>query len=263
MNYGPNLDSKVNLSVATLLHSTSLAKMPCDRDHILLAALPKSGSTWLEEILAALPGQTKVQLVPGWQYREQELAFERLIAFHAMNYICRLHIMFSDTTAAYCNTFSIKPIVSIRNFFDCVPSVRDWFDTGSEDTPLQGPVSHIPKEYYRLSDEEKFDYIIDMMMPWYFKFFIGWQECSNCVWVRYEDLVTDPASTLADVFDKIGLGLSRPIIEGALERAARIPTKKNLAKIGRGAALLTAEQKNRIKKFASYYPSVDFSPVGL
>jgi hypothetical protein len=170
-------------------------------------------------------------LVPGHGYREQELAFERLIAFHGMNYVAQHHIMFSATTAAYCNTFSIKPIVSYRNFFDCVPSVKDWFDRGGLDNIRHGPVVHIPTEYFRMPDKDKFDFIIDMMMPWYSQFIIGWQECSNCVSVNYEKLATDPMTTLADVSDKFALGLSRPVIEGALERAAQRPTKKEFVPI--------------------------------
>lgn len=262
MNYGPNMNSEVTLNFATMIHSASLDKMPCDKDHILVAAFPKSGSIWLSEILAQLPEQTKVQLIPGFGRRAQELAFERLIAFHGMNYVAQHHIMFSPTTAAYCNTFSIKPIVTCRNIFDTFPSLKDWLDTFDVDNPEQGPILHIPREYFGLSDHDKFDFLIDITMPWYFLFILGWQECKDCIWINYEKLLGDPVATLTYISNEIGLGLSKSAIEGALEKAGKRPTKKNICKIGRGE-LLTAAQKNKIRKFASYYPSQDLSAIGL
>lgn len=261
MNYLPPLDAKVTLSVRTMLYSAALEKMPCDKSHILVAAQPKSGSTWLSEIFANLPGFTRAHLVPNYDYREQELAFERLIVFHEANYVGQHHIKFSRATEAYLNTFSIKPIVSIRNFFDCVPSMKDWLDGGEE--RIVGPTAYIPKDYFRWTDTEKTEFIIDMMIPWYFSFYVGWLDCQSAAWVDYDDLVTDPMATLLKASDTLDLNLTRSDIQSALDGASQQFTKKGTAQRGRGEQLLTKAQKDRIRKFASYYPSVDFARVGL
>lgn len=257
----PDLSPKITLSILAMLNSTRLEKFPCDHHHILVTALPKSGSSWLSEIFCQLPNQTRVSLVPGFERRENELAFEKLLALHGMNYTAQHHVKFSSTTAAYLNIFSIKPVVLMRNLFDCIPSIKDWLVICDEEN-RRGPIACIPKEYFRWSDSEKFDFIIDMFMPWYFFFFASWQECSDCVWVKYEDLLEDPGAMLTRLSGELGLGLSKDAIESAMKKAASMPTKKNLAQIGRGE-ILTRAQKDRIRKFASYYPTRDFSAVGL
>ena len=261
MNVIPSLDSKVTLAVGTLLHSTALGKMPCDKSHILVAAQPKSGSTWISEIFANLPDYTRAHLVPDYDYREQELSFEKLIAYHATDYVAQHHVRFSGATKAYLNTFSIKPIITMRNFFDCVPSMKDWLDGGEE--RIIGPTAYVPKDYFRWTDTEKIEFIIDMMIPWYFNFYVGWQDFLGGVWVDYDDLVVDPMATLMNISDKLDLNLSRPVIQTAMDGASRQFTKKNTGQRGRGELLLTKAQKDRIRKFASYYPTRDFSAVGL
>ena len=262
MGNQPDLSPKITLSILAMLNSTRLEKLPCDHDHILVTALPKSGSTWLSEIFAHLPNQAKVGLVPGEEHRENELAFERLLAWHGRSYTAQHHVKFSSTTAAYLNIFSIKPVVLIRNFFDCVLSIKDWVDTCDESF-RHGPIAYIAtEEYFRWSDNEKFDFIIDMFMPWYFFFFATWQKCSDCVWVKYEDLLENPEAMFMHLSDKLELGASKDVIESALKKAALAPTKKNLCQVGRGE-MLTPVQKDRIRKYASYYPTHDFSAVGL
>lgn len=260
------LKSKITLSFGTLLNSAHLDKMPCDKSHILVAAQPKSGSTWLKELLTALPGYVGIDLTPHWGYREQELAFERLLVYHGTDYVACHHIKFSEVTEAYMRTFSVKPVITMRNFFDCVPSMKDWLDGGKDDTlrdRLAGPTAYIPKDYFRWTDTEKIEFIIDMMIPWYFAFFVSWQDFSGGVWVNYDDLVADPMATLAKVSDELGLDLNKSTIQTALERASQKFTKKSIGQRGRGDSFLTAAQKDKIRKFASYYPTRDFSAVGL
>jgi hypothetical protein len=261
MGYQPDLNAKIDLSIFVMLNSTRLEKLACNHHHILVTALPKSGSSWLSEIFSQLPHQSRVGLLPGEERRENELAFERLLAYHGMNYTAQHHVKYSTTTAAYLNIFSIKPVVLVRNLFDLVLSIKDWVDT-CDPSFRRGPVACIDDDYLTWSDNEKFDFIIDMFMPWYFFFFSTWQECPDCSWVKYEDLLADPQAMLTRLSGELDLGLSQDAIEGALKKAASMPTKKNMCQVGRGE-ILTSAQKDRIRKFASYYPTRDFSAIGL
>lgn len=45
---------------------------------VLVACMPKSGSTYLSGAIEALPGFIRAHLVPGYGRREQELCIEKL-----------------------------------------------------------------------------------------------------------------------------------------------------------------------------------------
>lgn len=253
----------VTLTVDALYHSFSVGKVPCDKFHILVASFPKSGSTWLSEIISQLPDYHRVKLVPMFGSREQELTFERLLLFHGINYVAQHHCRFSEATERCLNAFSILPVVLVRNIFDCVVSVKDHLDNGVSNPDVwRSPMARIPEAYAGWSDTEKFDFIIDMMLPWYFNFFIGWREYSKGVHIAYRELLADPAATVKKISDGFGLGLRDIEIERALESASRKQTRKNVGEVGRGQAL-TPAQRDKIRRLASYYPEREFSPIGL
>ena len=257
------MGASITLSTETLLNSAALPRMPCDKNHVLIACFPKSGSTWLSEILCQIPGYHRAHLVPAYDRREQELAFERLVVFHSYNYAAQHHCRYSRATERYMQTFSIKPIILIRNIFDCVVSTKEFWDEGVHDNErLLGPMAYVPKDYYSWADSVKFDFIIDMIIPWYFNFFVGWCDYSGGSWVAYENLLARPEATIRTISDELGLGLSESQIQTALESASQKPTLKNVAQVGRGEAL-TKAHKERVHAFATYYPRQDFSAIGL
>jgi Sulfotransferase domain len=253
----------VTLTADALFQSFSVEPLPCNRTHILVACFPKSGSTWLSEILSRLPSFHKVDLVPVYDRREQELAFERLILFHALNYVAQHHCRFSSATERCLNAFSIKPIILIRNIFDCIVSAKDHMDGGEKDSNrIIGPCAYVPQRYYSWSDAEKYDFIIDLIVPWYFNFFVGWRDFQTGTWASYEELVGNPLAAVKRIANELHLDINGSGIEEALVAASKAETRKNVGEIGRGSAL-TSVQKNRVRRFASYYPSVDFSTIGL
>lgn len=255
----------VNIPPQVLERSAFINKLACDKKHILVTCFPKSGSTWLSAIIGQLPGYSKVDLVPWYDRREQELAFEKLILYHEINYVAQHHCRLSMTTGNWLAAFSINPVILVRNIFDCVISVKDHIEKGEKEDSSNKfwPMAYIPDAYFRWSDPEKFDFIIDMIVPWYFNFFVGWQYfVGKRVWVNYEGLLANPMATLKKISDEFNLGLNELEINHALEKASQMPTRMNRAKAGRGDAL-TRIQKDKIYRFSSYYPSQDFSLIGL
>jgi Sulfotransferase domain len=253
----------VTLTAETLFQSISVERLPCDHTHILVACFPKSGSTWLSKTLSLLPNFHRVDLVPLYGRREQELAFERLILFHSRNYVAQHHCRFSSATERCLNAFSIKPIILTRNIFDCVASAKDRLDSGEGDPgKIIGPTAYVPQSYYSWSDEEKYDFIIDMIVPWYFNFFVGWNDFRTGTRTSYEEVVGNPLAAIKRIANELHLDVNDSEIEGALVAASKVETRKNKGEVGRGR-VMTNVQKNRVRRFASYYPSVDFSTIGL
>jgi hypothetical protein len=257
------MQSSFTLDAETLFRSFWIEALPCDARHVLLACFPKSGSTWLSEILSRLPGFIKADLVPGYDRREQELCFERLLVYHAQNYVAQHHCRYSQATERCLRAFSIKPVILIRNIFDCVVSLRDHIDGGASDPArLIGPTAYIPDDYFGWPEDVRIDFIIDMIVPWYFNFYLGWRDCPDALWVSYEELVRDPPATIRRITDALCLDAKDAAIEHALHAASLQPTRRNVAVIGRGGSL-SEKHRQRICQLSSYYPNRDFGPIGL
>src|SRR3954453_3487100 len=62
---------------------------PGEHPHVLVAAMPKSGSSLLVRLIAELPDVRPVALVRGHDRRENELALELLVAHHDEDWVAR------------------------------------------------------------------------------------------------------------------------------------------------------------------------------
>lgn len=89
---------------------------------ILLACMPKSGSTATSNMLAQLNFIRKVGLVPGYDIREQEIDLSILEQNLRQNigttFIAQHHIVLSNTTLRLINMKKIFPVVLTRNLPD-------------------------------------------------------------------------------------------------------------------------------------------------
>ena len=92
---------------------------------ILLACFPKSGSTYLSKIISSYENFRKVDLVPSYGNREQELDIRKLHQNKKYNYIAQQHVRSSFETEKLINQFELKTIILVRNIYDIIPSLRD------------------------------------------------------------------------------------------------------------------------------------------
>ncbi|MHC4248884.1 MAG: methyltransferase domain-containing protein [Planctomycetota bacterium] len=233
-----------------------------DRHRILLACLPKSGSTYLARMLSLLPGWSKAPLVTGYGRREQELSVERLLTAHRAygNYVAQHHVRYSDVTRRLMERFVLKPVVLVRNIFDAAVSVRDHL---LDDLPAISQ-AYVPDDISRWDDERQFHFIADMVMPWYFNFFASWADCPDKLLVAYEEIHADAVAVVRRIADHYGLGVADGEIRAAVEEAGRSgeATRKNKGVLGRGSCL-PDDVRRKISDLARYYEGVDFSTIGL
>jgi hypothetical protein len=226
--------------------------------HLLLACMPKSGSTWLSSILSNLPGFQAAQLVNGWERREQELSEVHLLLNHRCNYVAQMHIRYSQPTAALIQRFSLKPVLLVRNIFDIVPSIRDhWISHGTE-----GPACYL-KEAPTDWPQDRIDkFIVDMGFPWYFNFFLSWTECEHKLLVTYEELRQNPQRIVERICEYHEIEATPSEINDSIRKVLPQSTRLNKAQVGRGRQL-SCETKQRILEMASYYEGIDFTPIGI
>jgi hypothetical protein len=235
------------------------------RKHAWLVAAPKSGSTWFTNMLIQLLGWQPHMLTAAWDRREQEIDVRRMLEFPSADlFSIQQHCRFSQPTCDFIKRFHVQIILQGRNLWDSVVSLRDHFLRESTATP----VCYVDEGFLREPPDRQLDAVIDLAVPWYLNFYASWFTARHkgevgFLWVDYELLSRDPAGQLRRTIEYLGLSRCDEEIQAALDHAVGAVTRLNVGRAGRGADLLSPEQKQRISRLRTYYPQVDFSPIGL
>lgn len=229
------------------------------RDRVLIACMPKSGSTFLSNAVSRLPGFRKVSLIGSFTGRsDKEINFPKALRKYRYNYSCQQHVKYNENTAAAIEAFGITPVVLVRNIFDCVLSIRDHLRREA----VESPVAYFLPEHPSLPDDELESAIVRLAIPWYIHFYVSWTHCPNATWVTYEEATQNTAAAIEKILRNSHRRFDRATIEKAVNAANPEKDRKNVGRAGRGASL-SEENKDIIRRYRSFYPNIDFSPIGL
>ncbi len=268
----PSPSSHVNLtnSLAMSGQRAELADFTTDiteeqlGTHIFIACVPKSASTFLKNLLVSLTGYRDVFMVYAAGQNEHELYLPTIRETAHLDTVTQQHCRASDANVQMMQAFDIKPVVLVRNIFDSVMSLLDFYNKGAFYN------SYFRADYESLDEETKIDLLIDNIIPWYFQFVASWslvekQKSLEIFWLSYEDLIADKPSVIQNVIRFYGLGASLRSVEQKIKETEseqrKIRFNKGIA--GRGESSLNEQQKERIRRLARYYPTTDFSRIGL
>lgn len=237
------------------------------RTHAWIVAPPKTGSTWLSQLLSSGLNWTEIPLVPTYYQREQEIDLTRIPAkagFFGNVLSPHQHCRYHPHTQRGIDAARIKVIFLTRNLFDCLVSFRDHLENESRVWPM---AFMDDANWDQLDDDARMDFVIDMVAPWYFNFYAGWlgspmMHSDRLLHVTYEDLRADPAGTVRAIYDFLKVRKPYRSAEDAVADVKSKRTRLNKGVSGRGGALSDAHRE-RILKYAAYYPTIDFSIVGL
>lgn len=230
-----------------------------DRAHVLVACMPKSGSSLLIRMVAELPGMERVALVRGHDRRENELALERVVANQDSDWVAQAHVRQSRTTARMVRTFSLTPVVQTRDLADVCVSLHDHL----LNIASVNPIAYVPEAFSAWPRERRLEFIVDTFMPWYLHFFLSWSEVRDVVRVGYSDLLSNPTEQLARVATAARIQAGEAELTAARDRAlaADIPTRNAVVE-GRGRELGPSARR-ALERLAGYYSGCDLSPLGL
>jgi tetratricopeptide (TPR) repeat protein len=232
--------------------------------HLFIACVPKSASTFLKNLLVNLTGYRDLFMVYAAGQSEHEIYLPTLREFADLDTVTQQHCRASDANVHLMQAFGIRPVVLVRNVFDSVMSLLDFYNKGAFQT------SYVRADWPVLDEGTKIDLLIESVIPWYFQFVASWdlaekQKRLEVHWLSYEDLVADKPSSVLKVLEFYGLGASRRGVEqriGEIESEER-KIRFNKGVTGRGSSGLDDRQKEQIRRLARYYPSTDFSRIGL
>jgi Sulfotransferase domain len=232
--------------------------------HIFIACVPKSASTFLKNLLGSVTGYRDLFTVYAARQTEHEIYLPTLRESAHLDTVTQQHCRASDANIHLMQAFGIRPVVLVRNIFDSVMSLLDFYNQGAFKT------SYSRADWPRLDEATKIDLLIENVIPWYFQFVASWdlaekQKRIEMHWLTYEELTANKPASVLKVLEFYGLGASR---RGVEERIREIESGKrqnrfNKGISGRGKLGLSDRQKEQIRRATRFYPSTDFGRIGL
>ena len=232
--------------------------------HLFIACVPKTASTFLKNLLVNLTGYRDLFTVYAAGQSEQEIYLPTLRESAHLDTVTQQHCRASDANVHLMQAFGIRPVVLVRNIFDSVMSLLDFYNQGAFQT------SYFRGDWPLLDEETKIDLLIENVIPWYFQFVASWelaekQKRLEVYWLSYEDLVGDKPSSVLKVLEFYGLGAARRGVEQRIKELESEGRKIRFNKgvTGRGRSGLNDRQKEQIRRLTRYYPSTDFGRIGL
>lgn len=231
---------------------------------ILIACMPKSGSSWLVNAMTALSGYPIAHFANAFLENEQELYFPAVRRHAAENSVVQQHCRASAPNIHLIQAYAMTPVVLVRNLLDTLISMRDFWDAGAVRNSFLYP------DWESLDLDAKHDALVRHLAPWYIQFYVSWALADRkgdveLLWVRYEDMIPDKAGTLRRIADFCGLDAADAQIDACIAEVDgdRARTRFNKGIAGRGDEAFTPVQKDLVRDLTRAFPSIDFSPIGL
>ena len=227
-------------------------------DHLMIACMPKSGSTYLHAILSEITGLRDACVSEFGHANEGDICERRLRRLRRRS-LMQLHVKATETNLKWMIKYRVRPIVQTRSLFDVVVSLHDHFER--EKTGL--PCGFVGDEFWNRSWNDRLSYLIHIHLPWYFNFIRSWHaadEIEICP-IAYEELFADQVGSLTRILDFYRICASRQQIAEAVARTAQRDTRLNVGISGRGNRCLTSEHKQAIHNLAAL-ARIELSEVG-
>ncbi len=240
------------------------------RPFIVVAAAPRTGSTFLSNVLGRLAGVGYRRLCAAYGTNEHDLYLPALCVFNRSGGVAQMHMKGTFHNAALLASFGIRPLILVRNLYDIVVSLmgdlRRKRDAQGVEIGYNGySFIWLDQRLLHLDDAALLDALIDLAVPWYVNFYVSWYRlCQRGLvearWVAYESVMADKAGEIGRILEFLGVNPVRPLDEALLGR--RFPTFDE-GRSGRGRERLSEAQRARIRRLCGHYPDVDFGYYGL
>ncbi len=231
---------------------------------ILVACMPKSGSSWLVSAIHNLTGFPDARLSLAYVENEQELYPPAAAYWASTNTVVHQHCRASSPNIKLIQAYGMHPVVLVRNLADTLISMRDFWALGAVRNSFHYG------DWDALDDTTKHDTLIQYLGPWYIQFYVSWKLAEqkgelSPLWIRYEDMIPNKERTLESVAEFCGLCASATDVSAAVAATDgdKAKTRFNQGVAGRGAEIFTAEQYEMLRTLTRPFPSIDFSPIGL
>lgn len=236
---------------------------------ILIAAYPRSASNYLSYLISETLGFERRKLSMGTGFFHETIYLPKLVDSLSTNSVVTQHIRANSELRSFIHELDLKIIILVRNIFDVIISYNDYISKHGWSPLDPDKGSKYPefcKDYFDFEDSVKFDYIIEMVVPWYISFYVSWYNYTVAeknikgIWLTYEKLFEEQKSSLLSIFKFYDFETDESVIEELIKSNVKVNYNKGYS--GRGKQL-TNSQKDRVRSYTSFFPSIDFSLIGL
>lgn len=233
--------------------------------HIFVTCSPKSGSTFLKNVLVGVTGYKDMFSVYASLQNEHELDLPHFVKFGNMDTVTQQHARASEPNIQMMQAFGVRPTVLVRDIFDTTASLLDFYSKGFAFSTFFDK-----EDFNSFSNDEKIDILIKYALPWYFQFVASWQRAEKdrrleMKWVTFEQIVSNKSGAIADILSFYGISAPNEFIEQKIaeNEEKRDTNRFNKGIVGRGKAVLSETQRDHIKELAKAFPSADFGIIGV
>ena len=229
---------------------------------IVIAAMPKSGSTWLRLILQSYTKMPRATLAPASPRREQEIDPIYGRGF-AGGFVAQHHVRAHGQSEHTLRELRATTVVLLRNVYDHLLSLRDHIETRGPEIPT----AYVDDGYFRLSADEKLDFLVAFHLPWVFNFLASWSHSPlKPLVLTYEELNRDTFGAVSAIMERANIEVRDKVLAEIIEHTNRADYEslKNRMVIGRGATEFPPAARARVERMAGFYPDLPLLPlVGL
>lgn len=244
-------------------------------DRILVACMPKSGSTFVSRCLVEFCRVPRRILHASSEI--QELSKTRLEMIGDKGCVAQSHIFPTKNNLALIKEHDLAIVVLQRNVMDCLVSLRDMYvervqsQEGVWADAFISQFGYFDHAFLSLDPPEQYDYIIETALVWYLQFHIAWNSqhlsgYKNLVRINYERFFADTQANFEKLLDDLGCLNAERLASFTLP--AKAPgsdgVRFNVGRPGRGRELLSPAQRERIHRIAARLEratGADLSPM--
>ena len=243
----------------------SLAKrLAARRRSVVLAFAPKAAGTFFRTAAIAATDGKLVRTVHAQGERDAQFYLPAFLSYYLgrltdQTLVTHVHMQALTANQRFIEAFDLKPIVMVRPIPDMLAS---YFDMLEHDPAAraEGLNFRITPAFPDMSHEDKTDFLVDMLGPWYASYFATWLDYGGGAPERvhlmtYDAFRADPAGALQAALAHSGIFLAPETCRAAIEVSwpQRHSMRFNQGIAGRGRRYFTDAQFARLARMLSYY----------
>lgn len=214
------------------------------QDRILVASALRSGSTHMCQTLCNLLGRHldsgMIALTNG--FGADEHVINPLMAnalFPRKEFIFHQHCKGTKIHIDILQSYGFKVIVTTRNIYDIMQSVKDRMDDG-----IYVPCIVSPPKWKDIPEETKWHWLAENVVPWHLQFGASWLKLDGVYWFKYEDYYKDEVAGMREILTYVEANV---FSDREIRKAADINVNKKFGVVGRGQANCPSDIKDSVE----------------